>query len=296
MEERLQAKVVQAEKFVLLDSEGRVRTRIKCITGSPAIQLLDRNGTTRLELAVREESSHQAHVELLGSNGETRAKIWADDSTAQVALMDKNGDSAFLISFIDSEDLRVGPDLWIEGRRGKVRIKNDPNGLPHLVLEDRAGYPRIHFTVDEHGQPHVFRHRAWAPKLDVSGKYLADFPIGSILWAIFNGLPSPKYLHRKLEKFEAQLACALVELGDTPEKIEATLTKLGIMPPTDDMCGGGTLIARYLCWHRRLGDHCEIGGRIAVCWRRFWLLWRLQAFVEMPPAVCDFGRRCYNGK
>ena len=166
MEERVQAKVVEAEELVIRDSQGRVSISITSdLDGNPAIQLLDRNGTKRLELRVqgestsREQPAPQAQIMLLDSNGKTRASMMADDSFANVHLRDKDGNTAILLSIVDTKDFRFGPDLWLEGQRGKVLLKQDLNGLPHLVLEDQAGYPRIHLTVDEHGQPHVFRHR-----------------------------------------------------------------------------------------------------------------------------------------
>ena len=300
MEERLQAKVVEAEEFVLRNSEGTVRARMTSQLSSAAIQLLDHNGTMRLVLEVRDEPSHQAHVELLGSNGETRARMWADDGAAQVSLGDKGGDSAILMSMIDTKDLRLGPQLWVKGRGGAIEMGIDQNQLPHFYLTDLAGYTRIHLTVDGRGQPYVFRHRAWAPSFSATvGKeqWLYDvFPVG---WLIFNKLSPATYLHQKLKKFEARLTSALVELGDTPQKIETTLTTLGIMPPKDEVCVGGTLIARYLCRRQgtrrtRLADDCIIQNFRAVCQRRFWLFWWLQAYVEMPPAVCDFNQRYYN--
>lgn len=230
-----------------------------------------------MALRVEDRESPQAHVELLGAGGLRRAVIWSDDNCAQLKLHAPDGTLSIFFSVLDVDtNRRVGPDLSLVGKRGEIRATYDVHGCPHLILYDAAGLPRYHASLTRLGQPMIVRHRVSGRKLDSWRGVYATSPPFRPLW------------EARLVELERRAEAALLELGDTTDKISAALTAFGILPTSDDVLSAATLVARYISWTKRLGQDCEVGRGRLVLWRRMWMLWRLQVTVDLPPAVAEF--------
>jgi hypothetical protein len=283
-------RVVEAERFVLRDSKAKVRAVLGTNGDGPTLELFDQNGRARLSFEVRED---RARVQLLGGKGDTRGLIWADDTAVEVKLFSKhgNGSLALQVATLD-EGGGLGPRLYLSDKSdsGVDLMLGNTDGLPHLVFYDRDHRPRMHLAVDALGQPHIFRHRLCPPLFNLgSGHYESYLPYD--LWG------TKTYVAKKLTKLRAQLSGALAELGGTSDKIAATLTRLGIMPLTDD-APLASLIARYLHQHWRLrfafrqltGVYCTVSSERVTCWGRVWFFLPVQVTVDPPPAVREFLR------
>ena len=108
------AAVIRAQKFELVDSQGKVRAGLGLLSnGSPSLALLDSGGKVRTGLGLRADGS--SWLTLADSRGKPRA------------ILDVQPDGS--------------PTLWLfdSGGKGGVDLAVQPDGSPMLELTDRAG-------------------------------------------------------------------------------------------------------------------------------------------------------------
>jgi len=151
-------KVVQAERFELVDSQGNVRARLGAgADGSPSLHLLDSNGAPRISLWVRSEprmlTDEGPGLELCGENAVARARISVrSDGAPAVRLLDEQG--------IERAVLALKPDgapsLHLFNKGGQVRAMLDVLPEPDESGEHGA------LTVSGKSGSHTLKPRAKA--------------------------------------------------------------------------------------------------------------------------------------
>ncbi len=151
------AKVVEAEKFVLRDADGRVRGRLHTKPdGTAGLSLLDKGGTRRIALSVSPKGSG---FEVYEKTGPLRALLGlASDGTVGLVLNDKlekrsialyaGSDWLPMLKLLGSKEevyielsvLSDGPSLNLRGVRGSgARLVAESDRLPSLTLSDKGG-------------------------------------------------------------------------------------------------------------------------------------------------------------
>ena len=98
--------VVRAERFELVDSEGRVRAGLGVFNGMPGLLLYDANGTNRVELSV---SDRGTGLFLYDANETPRAKLLASDDGSALGLFDTNGKHRAGLTVL----AEIGPELYL---------------------------------------------------------------------------------------------------------------------------------------------------------------------------------------
>lgn len=109
--------VVEAEKFVLVDSQGNTRALLQADSINVNIQLLDRKGNTRVALST---TNGRSELVLSGVGGFPKVWLDASGSSAGMALTSKNspfkeskfGDATIFV--VDGEG-----ELWL-GHKGST--------------------------------------------------------------------------------------------------------------------------------------------------------------------------------
>jgi len=277
--------VVEAERFVLRDSHGTARAVLGAnAIGSPFLSICDAEGRSRIGLHV--DSDGGAWFEFLDEGGTARLTLSMVHGNTRILFDDPHSTALLHGSFNIGEGSgnRVGPGLSLNGENGAIRLTHDSEGRPHVVLHDAAHFPRIHLAVESNGQPRIFAHALGAPSWNSwTGSY--NRPLSDPDWLPFR---IASHVRKRVSVIEARWSQALAELGETAEAVRANLTRLGILPPADFVWGGGALIARYLCWTKKLAKDCYVHGNAVVCGKRFWFFWGVAVVVEFPPAVREF--------
>ncbi len=144
------AKEVRAQRFVVVDSEGRERIGLSCVQGSPGIAVYDDKGKKRAILTLLSDGSCQFVLE--DEAGRPRAQMVANAS----------GDAGFNL-YDDKMKARmhmeVGKDgvpvFALEDDKGRVRLgmSADPNGETELKLYDATEQARFAATLPKEGWP-----------------------------------------------------------------------------------------------------------------------------------------------
>jgi len=145
--------VVRAQRFQLIDGEGRTRVEIRMgrMGGtdgrSPAIWLCDQKEQARIELSLFPDGSPR--VALADDKGRTRAELALADGRPGVALADEKGQPrAALGVFPDGN-----PTLGIADENGKWRamVMVNSDGSPGLGFLDAKGKWRAALRIDADG-------------------------------------------------------------------------------------------------------------------------------------------------
>jgi hypothetical protein len=168
-------KVIEAEKFVLRDTEGNSRGELTVIAGGSIMRLADEDGNTGAALIVVPDGRRV--LELSDKNG-VRAEFTVRDDLAHVLLYDK--------SFVPRIGMEVQPDgrpfLHVADKNGKSRAQlfvaaNDTpflgfydrdddrtfvagmgvakDGSMALALTDRDEESSVQLKIPRGGQPHL---------------------------------------------------------------------------------------------------------------------------------------------
>ncbi len=87
-------KTIQAEKFELVDSRGRVRASLTTHDNGTVLGLFDENGTDRARLTADNKGTA---LFLYDENGTTRAYLGVVDSRPGLSLRDENGTTRALL-------------------------------------------------------------------------------------------------------------------------------------------------------------------------------------------------------
>jgi hypothetical protein len=130
-------KVVEAERFVVRDTRGKISATLGAGSGTttPALSLADQNGKLRAGLAVLSDGA--VGLVLADKDGNLRASIGlAADASSQVILYNKEGrGGAGLIVRAD------GAGLTLDDKDGERRVMLGLNayGFPSLHLSDKDG-------------------------------------------------------------------------------------------------------------------------------------------------------------
>ncbi len=124
------AKVVEAEKFVLRDTAGKIRGELKVDGGSTFLILNDENERSRFQAFVY---SKGGSLNLFGE-GKSRATL-RSSSGGSLNLHDSAGkDRVKLFVVFDN------PYLFFKDKSGKHRFTvSFTGGMPHLALRDKDG-------------------------------------------------------------------------------------------------------------------------------------------------------------
>ena len=137
-------KIVEAEGFVLKDSNGRERGRLDVENGEPALTLLDAMQTVRLRLAVFDDGPS---VALYGADGEIRSLLKIGPAGPNFSLFRHEGEVEYthLTQSRDGktirEDISLRPQL-------ELFVESEGPGLALYGLEEKS---RILLTAEDHG-------------------------------------------------------------------------------------------------------------------------------------------------
>lgn len=146
-------KTVQAERFDLLDSDGKIRVQIGAATGGvPSVALYDAHGKPRAILAI--------------DNSGTPALILTDDATKATAMLAMDSKGGTTLSVTDgaaAQRLRVNVDaaglsgisLFGKGGKNGVVISAGETGAVGLTMLDRNLGFRAMYTLDVDGEPGI---------------------------------------------------------------------------------------------------------------------------------------------
>ncbi|MEE8492448.1 MAG: tetratricopeptide repeat protein [Nitrospirales bacterium] len=168
------AKVVEAEKFVLRDSSGKIRAGLSVgsdgkvglafadkdgkiraglgITsdGSPGLALADKDGTRRAGLAIGVDGT--VRLDLADKDGKPRAELAVLDYGSPVLFLRNNdGTPRALFGFIADRS----PTITLTDKEGKPRaeLAVSDDGLPHLAILDKDEKSSAWLTVSDDGSP-----------------------------------------------------------------------------------------------------------------------------------------------
>jgi len=157
---RQHAKVITAEKFLLVDDEGKAHAELTMLDSkSPTLRFIGKGDETLVGLgALSDESSYLAFFD---KKGKLRVSLAvSSDGTPALSLYDEEGKKrtellvSNLVFYDRDERVRVALGLWSYGRAGlslfdkhrnfsRVALNSDPEGRSSLEFTDEKGNGRI---------------------------------------------------------------------------------------------------------------------------------------------------------
>lgn len=149
-----QSKVLEGEKLLIQDAEGRVGACLEASEQGSSLTLHDKNGGLRIRLAV---AGDRPNLSLTDKDGQSRILLDLDENGPGLWLFDENGvqraDFAILkgypyVGFQDEEGdscaglciFGQGPELWLlneKDREISARLGVTPE--PYLIMKDDWG-------------------------------------------------------------------------------------------------------------------------------------------------------------
>ncbi len=131
------AQEVRAERFALVDPEGKLRAALGLLDGGPAMWLYDAAWKPRAKLALAR--SGEPHLDLCDAAGQSRMTLQLIDGGPCLVFRDAAGQERVGLALLDDEPrLRLG-DAAGRGRVG-LSLLDD---TPCLTLGDAAGRERV---------------------------------------------------------------------------------------------------------------------------------------------------------
>ncbi len=125
-------KVVEAERFVLRDTRGKILATLGTEASGTSLSVYDQNGKPRAGLSVIADGAPV--LVLFDQNGKDRAGlVLGADGTPALALLDQNGKRRAVLSTL--VDGRPGLLLADQNEKGRLLLGVDTSG-PSLVLRD----------------------------------------------------------------------------------------------------------------------------------------------------------------
>jgi hypothetical protein len=149
----VQAKVVRAEKFELVDGGGKPRAVLATDpTGQPWLGLKDQSGKNRAVLGL--QSDGQPGLILYDQNGKVRAALGIDkfdkSGPPELLLYDQNGTLRVRLYVVDSGQQALV--LFDQSGKNRAAMFVDKTGQPGLDLFDQNGKPRVVLNLLDSGQ------------------------------------------------------------------------------------------------------------------------------------------------
>jgi hypothetical protein len=154
--ERLGADTVVARRFLLLDSELKIRGSLSMGRDGPLLELSESSGKVRVVLGMIQPDV--AGISVYNRDGNTRATLSMDVLGVSLCLYDATGRARAYLNVLDtdgSSSSRI-TGLTINGESGHSSIMlGAVSDLPTLVLHDEHGQRRL-FTMaaEPSGAPH----------------------------------------------------------------------------------------------------------------------------------------------
>ena len=145
--------VIRAQRFELVDAEGRVRIEMSIagLSGqAPGIRLLDEKGTGRAGLVLFRDG--RPGLALSDEKGAVRAGLGLlRDGRPIMTLSDEKGEARAALSLLSDGS----PILWLRDEKGKLRatLAVFPDGNPILGLYDEKGKSRATLGLLRDGGP-----------------------------------------------------------------------------------------------------------------------------------------------
>jgi len=163
------ARVIRAEKFVLVDRDGTERGVISVSSrGVADVSLADKAGRERGEFRVGADGS--AAIGFYDENGAKRV-IVGDTATGRSGLAIFASNGRQLAGFTAAEDNQSSVTLYDPANgRARLGLGVAATGAPALVLFDQNGRDRAEFHVNVKGKPGL-------ALADESGKTIAGLPV-----------------------------------------------------------------------------------------------------------------------
>ena len=147
MSSKRSRRIVEAEKFVLKDDNGKDRAVLCMGDFGPVLSFNDPRGLPRLTLELRGEGPM---ISLCDPNGAWEARLEATKEGAVVVVWEDGGKRGAGVSAQAD-----GPDVWLSDGECAVRAKfTMANGHPCLRLSDAQGTCRLELAALKDG-PHV---------------------------------------------------------------------------------------------------------------------------------------------
>ena len=153
--------VIRANRFEVVDVEGRPRVVLGTQGETSGLVLLDGNGQSVAELAVGDEAGSTS-LTLYDLRGSVRVSLDLDQNGAPtLSLYDMAGEPRLSLGVDEGN----APVIDLTGPYGEARMsfEVDEDGLPSLVLMDGDGKDRVSVRVDRRGT------RTWSYSTPTAG-------------------------------------------------------------------------------------------------------------------------------
>jgi hypothetical protein len=173
-------KVLEANKIVLKDRQGRVRIELAAesvrvepanpadpedealvLPGSELI-FYTAEGKRRLSLGVydgetSDNGSFLADVVMYDKTERQVIGVEGYSRDGRVTFKNRQGEISLSLGFTQFDD-EARPEIILAGRNGWRMMLTVGQDQPHLAFYDAANLARLHLTVDRSGKPHVRRY------------------------------------------------------------------------------------------------------------------------------------------
>lgn len=110
-----QLNIIKAQKFIVVDDNGKSRASLEIIKGVPSLNLSDKNGKLGISLTIIE---NEPSLDIYDDNEKHRVSLGVIEGMPTLALIDKNEKPRAVLSIIedDSGDLAMfnpdGKAVW----------------------------------------------------------------------------------------------------------------------------------------------------------------------------------------
>ena len=139
-------KEIRANKFTVVDDEGRELARLSAADSEPSLLFFDKNNTVRVILAEHALMFGPALL-LYDANGKPRAGLNVAKDGPRLWMGDEDGKDRI---WMDST--AIGPRMVMYDDSNNARLSlNTARGVPELVLYDKKNTVRAEFSMDKNG-------------------------------------------------------------------------------------------------------------------------------------------------
>ncbi len=132
------AEVIRAERFEVVDKDGKTRAALSMLEGKPGLVLRDRNGRAGAELGLTDHG--WPRLFLTDKNRKVRVGLTLGNTgEPHLVLRDRNGKTRTELSLRDTG----ASVLELADKNGKLRaaLSLRDTGAPRLLLNDKNGKP-----------------------------------------------------------------------------------------------------------------------------------------------------------